>query len=522
MDKLLAFDLGTGGNKAALFDSEGNCLAAVFAAYRTFYPRPQWHEQKPDDWWNAVVHSTRQLLKQTQINPEEIAGIAVSGHSLGVVQLDASGRLLHETTPIWSDSRAVEEAEEFFKTADYDQWYLTTGNGFPASHYPVFKLCWFRKHFPDAFAKTAVVIGTKDYVNYQLTGVIATDFSDASGSGVYDLKHWRYDESLIEAVHLPRRIFPNIVASTEILGTLTPKAASELGLSEKTAVATGGVDNSCMAAGAKTFRSGECYASLGSSSWIAVSDSVPLLDAKFKPYIFAHVVPNQFASALAIFSSGTTFRWLRDTLCQNIRDEAEQLKINPYELMIQYAKDVPIGANHLLMNPSLAGGSSLDPSPNIRGALIGLDLSHTQADIIRAVLEGIALNMRCVLDALRNLTTLETTMMVVGGGAMSPLWRQIYADAMNIGIVKTNIDQNAAALGAAAIAAVGIGLWSSFDPIHTGHQSEETTLPIPENVQQYQYLFEQFIQVREFLGNLTLRNENRRKEFPRGQATQAD
>ncbi|MDR1492422.1 MAG: FGGY-family carbohydrate kinase [Planctomycetaceae bacterium] len=500
MNKLLAFDLGTGGNKAALFDAEGNCLASVFAAYDTFYPRPQWHEQKPNDWWKAVVNSSRQLLKQTQICSEEIAGIAVSGHSLGVVQLDAAGRLLHETTPIWSDSRAVEEAKEFFQTADYDQWYMTTGNGFPASHYPAFKLRWFRKHFPEAFAKTANVVGTKDYINYKLTGVIATDFSYASGSGVYDLKRWRYDESLIEAIRLPRRIFPNVVASAEILGTLTPEAANELGLSVKTAVVAGGVDNSCMAAGAKTFRSGECYASLGSSSWIAVSNSVPLLDVKFKPYIFAHVVPNQFASALAIFSSGTTFRWLRDTLCQNIRVEAEQLGVNPYELMIRYAKDIPIGANRLLMNPSLAGGSSLDPSPNIRGAFIGLDLSHTQADLIRAALEGIALNMRCVLDALRNLTTLETTMTVVGGGAISPIWRQIYADAMNIGIVKTDIDQNAAALGAAAIAAVGTGLWSSFDLIHAGHQSEEIISPIPENAEQYQCLLERFIQIREFLG----------------------
>jgi len=500
--KILAFDLGTGGNKAALFDADGNCLASVFAGYDTFYPRPQWHEQKPEDWWRAVKDSTRELLRQTQIAPEEIAGIAVSGHSLGIVQLDADGQLIHETTPIWSDSRAVEEANEFFKTADYNKWYMTTGNGFPAPHYPAFKLRWYRKHFPDAFAKTTAVIGTKDYINYKLTGVIATDYSYASGSGVYDLKRWRYEESLMEAVDLPRKIFPNIVASTEILGTLTPEAASELGLSVKTKVTAGGVDNSCMAAGAKTFRDGECYASLGSSSWIAVSDSVPLLDMKLKPYIFAHVVPNQFASALAIFSSGTTFRWLRDTLCTNIRSEAEQLGVNPYELMIRYAKDVPIGANHLLMNPSLAGGSSLDPSPNIRGAFIGLDLSHTQADFIRAVLEGIALNMRCVLDALRNLTTLGTTMTVVGGGAISPIWRQIYADAMNINIIKTNIDQNAAALGAAAIAAVGTGLWSSFTPIHAGHQSEETTPPIPENAEQYQHLLEKFIQVREFLGEI--------------------
>lgn len=500
MTKLLAFDLGTGGNKAALFDAEGNCLATTFVAYETLYPRPQWHEQRPDDWWDAVVKSTRLLMRQTGVAPEEIAGIAVSGHSLGVVQLDRSNRLLRETTPIWSDSRAVDEAATFFRRIDPDAWYMTTGAGFPPPHYSVFKLCWLRNHEPEQFAKTARVIGTKDYVNYKLTGVVATDHSYASGTGVYDLKRWGYDESLVEASQLPRSIFPEVVPSTEVLGPLTKDAATELGLSEKTPVVAGGVDNSCMAAGAGAFCSGRCYASLGSSSWIAVSDSAPLLDVRLKPYVFAHVVPGQFASALAIFSSGTTFRWLRDTICHDLLLESERTGVNIYELMIRKAAAAPVGANRLMMNPSLAGGSSLDPSPDIRGAFFGLDLSHTQADLIRATMEGISLNMRCVLDALRNLASLSDMMTVVGGGAISPIWRQIYADAMNIGIVKTNIDQNAAALGAAALAAVGTGLWDSFDRIDAAHRDEERTPPIAENVGQYDALLQRFLTARDFLG----------------------
>jgi xylulokinase len=500
MEKILAFDLGTGGNKAALFDAEGNCLETAFVAYETLYPRQQWHEQRPADWWDAVVQSTRLLLQQTGAASEEIKGIAVSGHSLGVVQLDSAGQLIRETTPIWSDSRAVDEAVEFFMHVDSDKWYMTTGAGFPPAHYSVFKLLWFQKHEPELFAKTASVIGTKDYLNYKLTGVIATDYSYASGTGVYDLHKWCYDENLIEVSRLPRAIFPDIRPSIEVLGPLTPKAAAELGLSEKTLVVAGGVDNSCMAAGAGAFCSGRCYASLGSSSWIAVSDSSPLLDLRLKPYVFAHVVPGQFASALAIFSSGTTFRWLRDTLCHNLCDESQRTGVNVYELMIRQAADVPIGANRLMMNPSLAGGSSLDPTPDIRGAFLGLDLSHTQGDLIRATMEGIALNMRCVLDGLRKMTALSETMTVVGGGAISPIWRQIYADAMNIGIIKTNIDQNAAALGAAALAAVGTKLWDSFDRIDAAHRDEERSQPLAENVRQYDTLLQRFLVAQEFLG----------------------
>ena len=498
--KILAFDLGTGGNKAALFDAEGNCIGSAFVAYDTLYPRPQWHEQRPTDWWDAVVKSTQLLVRQTNVAAEEIAGIAVSGHSLGVVQLDQSGRLVSEITPIWSDSRAVDEAAAFFQHVDPDKWYMTTGAGFPAAHYSVFKLLWLQKHEPERFAKTVRVIGTKDYVNYKLSGVIATDYSYASGSGVYDLKQWGYDDRLIEAAGLPRDIFPDIYPSTEVLGPLTAEAAKELGLSEKTLVVAGGVDNSCMAAGAGAFCSGRCYASLGSSSWIAVSDSSPLLDLRLKPYVFAHVVPGQFASALAIFSAGTTFRWLRDTICHDLCLESERSGVNVYELMIRQAADVPIGANRLMMNPSLAGGSSLDPTPKIRGAFFGLDLSHTQSDMIRATMEGIALNMRCVLDGLRNLATLSDTMTVVGGGAISPIWRQIYADAMNIGIIKTNIDQNAAALGAAALAAIGTKLWDSFDRIDAAHCNEERLQPIDENARQFEMLLQRFLMAREFLG----------------------
>lgn len=403
--------------------------------------------------------------------------------------------------PIWSDSRAVDEAVDFFKIVDPDKWYLTTGAGFPASHYSVFKLLWLQQHEPELFAETAHVIGTKDYINYRLTGVIATDYSYASGTGVYDLERWGYDENLIETARLPRDIFPTIRPSTEVLGPLTATAATELGLSEKTLVVAGGVDNSCMAAGAGAFCPGRCYASLGSSSWIAVSDSSPILDLHLKPYVFAHVVPGQFASALAIFSSGTTFRWLRDTICHDLRSESERTGVNIYELMIRQATNVLIGANRLVMNPSLAGGSSLDPTPKIRGAFLGLDLSHTQSDMIRATMEGIAMNMRCVLDALRNLAVLSNTMAVVGGGAISPFWRQIYADAMNIAILKTNIDQNAAALGAAALAAIGTKLWDSFDRIDAVHCDEEWTRPIDENVVQYDALLQRFLAAREFLGH---------------------
>jgi len=482
---IIAYDLGTGGNKASLYDIEGRCLSENFVSYPTQYPATGWHEQRPKDWWNAVVKSTNRLLEEAPIERDEICCCGISGHSLGVVPLDRNGKLLREATPIWSDSRTLSQSKKFFEKIDENEWYLMTGNGFPPPLYSVFKMMWYRDNEPEMFKNIHKIIGTKDFINYKLTGNIVTDYSYASGSGVYDLVNWEYSDSMISASSLPKDIFPDIVPSTEVIGELTPEASDALNLPRHIKVVAGGVDNSCMALGARSFQEGRVYNSIGSSSWIAVASGTPLLDAQTRPYVFTHVIPGMFMSAMAIFSAGSSFRWLRDQLCQSIVYEAELNKVDPYELMTAEAENSPVGASSIIFNPSLAGGSSLDDSPNIRGAFMGLDLGHTRADVIRSVMEGVALGLRLVLDELRRLTSIADEMTVVGGSSRSRLWRQIFADVYQMNIVKTNIDQQAAALGAAALAAVGIGIWSDFKIIDEIHAVEDIAKPISENSATY-------------------------------------
>ncbi len=315
MDTLIAYDLGTGGNKASLYDAAGRMLAAEFVPYATAFPQAGWHEQRPEAWWDSVVESTRRLLAGGVVDPNTIRGLAISGHSLGCVPLDRDGRLLRESTPIWSDSRPLEQVVKFFSQVDPGQWYRTTGNGFPPQHYTVFKILWYRDHEPEMFCRIDKVIGTKDYVNFRLTGRLATDYSYASGCGVYDLLGGKYSSELLAAADLSPDLLPEIVPATTVLGQLTGAAAETLGLPRAIQVACGGVDNSCMALGTRCFREGRTYASLGSSMWIASSSATPLLEAQSKPYVFTHVAPGMFASALAIFSGGTSLRWVRDHLC---------------------------------------------------------------------------------------------------------------------------------------------------------------------------------------------------------------
>jgi xylulokinase len=504
--KIIAYDLGTGGNKASLFDADGSCLAFAFVPYQTFYPDTGWHEQRPQDWWQAVVASTRELLAKAPGAAADIGCLAISGQSLGVVPVDDAGRLLREKTPIWSDTRSTRQTAAFFEKVDREGWYLATGNGFPAECYAVFKIMWYRDNEPEMFSRIETVLGSKDYINLRLTGRSCTDFSYASGSGVYSLLDWAYSQGFLKASGLPREIFPEIVPSTRILGTLTEEAASALGLSRSVQVACGGVDNSCMALGARNTQEGRVYTSLGSSSWIAVSSRKPVIDFRDKPYVFTHVVPELFTSAVSIFSGGNSLRWIRD----NVFCAGEAQGRDPYEAMSELAASSPPGAHKLLFNPSLAGGGLQEPSPHIRGCFAGLDLRHTRADLVRAGMEGIAMNLGAVLGVLRRCVPLAGEMLMVGGGSKSPLWRQIFADVYGMNIVKTSIDQEAASLGAAALAAVGAGLWPDFSPVDAVHRVTSVQKPDQKNVAVYRKLmpaFEHLRQSQAALGDLLRRIE---------------
>jgi xylulokinase len=474
---VIACDLGTGSAKVALFRQSGECVVDYVVPYQTFYPGPKLHEQRPRDWWDAVVDGIRHVVKTAGGEIENIGAIALSGHSLGCTPLAADHSLLEDLVPIWSDGRATEEADAFFARFDYRAWYERTGNGFPAPLYPLFKAMWLRTHRPEIFRATTTFAGTKDYVNFKLTGRLFTDPSYASGSGAYDLHRGDYCDEILAAAGLERVMFPEIVPSASVIGEVLPEVADALGLPQGVRVVAGGVDNSCMALGANTFRQGDAYCSMGSSSWLTISAAKPLLDHDVVPYVFQHVVPGMFISATSIFSSGTSLKWALDVLLSEVKTEAEREGRNGFESFIELAGQSSFGANGLVFVPTLAGGTSFEGGPEVRGAFLGMDLLHGKADIARATLEGIAMALAVALEELKKLTDVRGEITVVGGGARSAVFRQIIADYFDCAIIKTRIDQQAATLGAAALAFVGIGAWTDFSAISTLHLVDEQINP---------------------------------------------
>lgn len=490
-NKIIAYDLGTGGIKASLFDEGGVSLAEIFCQYDTFFPADGYVEQRPMDWWNHVCEATRTLLAKSGVSADEIACAALSGHSLVAVPIDRDGKLLQEQVPIWCDMRASDQVDRFFDTLSYEEWYPVTGNGDPAECYTALKLMWMKEHEPEVFSRVDKIMGSKDFVNYKFTGRVCTDPSYASGFGVFNLKAWDYEPAFIEASGLPPSIFPEIIPSDAIIGFVTEQASAESGLSAGTPIACGAVDNTCMALGARGLDEGVVYTSLGSSSWIAVTSQTPIVDLKTRPFVFAHAKKGYYTSAVSIFSAGNSFRWIRDNLCHDLTGEdAASRGIDAYDRMNRMAESVPAGSHGVLFNPTLAGGSAQEPTPNLTGGFLGLTLGNTREDLVRASMEGVAMALRKTLDILLSQVTVSGEMLICGGGSKSPIWRQIFADIYNMPVLKTNVDQDAASLGAAALAANACGLWLGYDQIREVHQQEDIKLPIQENNAVYEELLE--------------------------------
>jgi len=499
---ILAFDLGTGGAKICIYDVNGYLLAKKFKSYPTTYRGTKYHIQNPEDWWDAVVSGTRELISENESYGKGIGTIAISGQSLSVIPINRKGKILFQDIPIWSDTRTGEQTERFFMNIDRDDWYSKTGNGFTPECYSLFKIMWYRDNYPDKFKDIDIILGSKDYINYKLTGSYATDYSYASGSGAYNLLKRSYIHEYFLAAEVSVKLLPEPIPSDELIGKLTKSAAEKLSINNSVKVYCGGVDNSCMAVGAGNIKEGRVYLSLGSSAWIAVSSQKPIIDTSISPFIFDHVVPDMYTSATSIFSAGSSLNWFRNTIAGKLELRAKAEDLDVFNLIMDEAEKSDIGSSGVIFNPTLAGSPASSTYGNIAGSFLNLNLNSTFNDLARSVLEGITFELYDKYKKLSRMSSLSDRMVIVGGGSKSLFWRQMFADVFGIPFSRINTDQDAAALGAAAIAAVGSGLWSSYAEIDNVVQELETLTPVQKNFEIYSDLFDNYTKTWKQLSNI--------------------
>jgi xylulokinase len=452
-DLILAHDLGTTGNKASLFDASGQIVGSAFVGYGTSYPKPGWAEQDPEDWWRAVCESSRRLLSTSKVDARDIQVISFSGEMMGCLPVDRQGIPLR-TAIIWADQRAESEAASINRRFGAARMYETTGHR-TSSNYSAAKILWLRKNQPDLYARTHKILQAKDYVAWKLTGVYATDYSDASGTNLFDLRTRRWSEEILAAIDLDSAIMPPAWPSKTAIGTVTRQASSETGLRIGTAVVIGGGDGACATAGAGVVHPSDAYNYIGSSSWISFVSRQPLYDPRQRTFTFAHLDPELVFPTGTMQCAGGSYDWFERIL----RGDAE-LKI--YQQMDALASHVEPGAGGLFFLPYLIGERSPHWNPRARAAFVGLTMSHGRAEMARAVLEGVAFNLRIILDAFREQGASISALRLIGGGARSALWRQILADVFNLPVLRPQLLAEATALGAAIAGGVGVGIYPDY------------------------------------------------------------
>ncbi len=481
---VLAHDLGTSGNKASLYDREGRMVGSAFYGYDTEYAHTGWAEQNPEDWWCAVCDSTRKLLQQAQVNPDEIACVVFSGQMMGCVPIDRHGRPLRKAI-IWADQRSIEQDRWLKQRISKAEVYRITGHRVGAST-SLCKILWLRDNQPDIYKATHKFVEAKDAIVARLTGAFVTDHSDASSTNLYDLEGGQWSERILEAANLEVGQLPDICRSTDVAGGVLPEVADEIGLRAGTPVVIGGGDAVCAAVGVGVVREGSAFTYLGTSAWIVLTTAKPIYDPDLKTYTFAHVVPGMFCPCGAMQMAGGAYAWARGQLCPPEAQAAQALGLSSYELMNLQVESSPPGASGLFFLPYLLGERSPYWNPLARGAFVGLTIRHTRADMIRAVQEGVSLNMRVILDAFVAQGAQIEAMRLIGGAARGRVWNQITADVYGLPVHRLAFLEEATSMGAALTGGIGVGLYPDFSMIEHMNQVVEVFEPDPAAQAVYQ------------------------------------
>lgn len=473
--KLLGIDVGTGGTRAVVVDNTGQVIASHTAEHVAFAsPQTGWAEQDPHDWWRACCAAIHQVLSESRVPAVEIAGVGFSGQMHGAVLLDAAGEVLRPSL-IWCDQRTAEEAHELTEAVGKERLITWTCN--PAlTNFTLTKLLWVRKHEPKVFKRFRMLQLPKDYVRYRLTGEYGMDMADASGTLLLDVAHRRWSREMAQAAQIDAVALPQLFESPEVCGHVSLTGAQETGLRVGTPVVAGAGDQAAGAVGLGIVVPGAVHATIGTSGVVFAATDYPAMDPRGRLHTFCHAVPGRWHVMGVTQSAGGSLRWFRDNFGALANDGAD-----PYERLAKEAAAAPPGCDGVLWAPYLMGERTPHLDPEARAALIGLAASHSRGHVIRAVMEGVAFSLLDTLSIFEEMKVPATNIRLGGGGARSPLWRQIQADVY-AHEVEIAVAEEGAAYGAALLAGVGAKMWSSVDEACAQCvRVAQTVLPDPTN-----------------------------------------
>ena len=440
----IGVDLGTSALKLVMMKGNGELVKTVSKEYPLYFPRSGWSEQNPTDWFSAVKEGLKELAACTD---EKIAGISFGGQMHGLVILDKDDNVLRPAI-LWNDGRSTEETDYLNNVIGKEKLSKLTANiafaGFTAP-----KILWVKNNEPEIFAKISKIMLPKDYISYMLSGSFSTDYSDASGMLLLDVKNKKWSKEMIDICSISEDMLPKLYESYEVVGAIKPELAKELGLNEGIKIVAGAGDNAAAAIGTATVGEGACNISLGTSGTVFISSKNFGVDNFNALHSFAHADGNYHLMGCMLSAASCNKWWMEEIL--KTKDFAkEQSNIDN------------LGENNVFFLPYLMGERSPHNDPDAAGTFIGMRMDTKREDMTLAVFEGVTFALRDSLEVARSLGIKIEKTMICGGGAKSPLWKRLVANILNVE-VDVPMSEEGPGFGAAILAAVGCGEYESVE-----------------------------------------------------------
>ncbi len=457
----LGIDVGTGGTRALVIDSHGSVIASASAEHEHFAsPRPGWAEQDPRDWWRACGEAVRKTLQSSGLHAEDIGCVGFSGQMHGAVLLDSSDEVVRNAI-IWCDQRSEAQSRELENLFGRDTLIRLTCNP-PLTNFTLTKFLWVRETEPKNWDRVAHVMLPKDYVRFRLTGERAIDMADASGTLLLDVTNRRWSAEVLSKTGIKEALLPALFESPHVCGEISAAGAEATGLRAGTPVVAGAGDQAAGAVGMGIARVGAVSATIGTSGVVFASTDRPAMDPQGRLHTFCHAIPGRWHVMGVTQAAGLSLRWYRDQFGAASPGVQAKDGRDPYDVFAEEAASAPAGSEGAFWVPYLMGERTPHLDPNARAALVGLTASHTRAHVIRAIMEGVAFSLKDTFTIFDEMKIPVNSIRLGGGGARSPLWRQIQADVYGHEVEIVAAEEGAA-YGAAILAGTGAGGWSSVE-----------------------------------------------------------
>ncbi len=457
---MLGLDLGTSSVKAMLVDSKGTVLLSTSRSYTIESPIPGWCEQDPAVWWQSVKESVQELLSKTGFSGDFVSSVCVSGQMHGMILLNGSREVLRPAI-IWSDNRSRSQRMQIENELGVEALIEISGNR-AATGFAAVSFLWVRQNEPKIAESVKTLLFPKDYIRMRLTDVVCTDFSDASGSLLLDIRRRQWSQEMASVVGIGLDALPEIRCSHEAAGELSRQAAEALGLRPATIVATGGGDSMVGALGCGVIPEGVWSVNIGTGGQVLSPTVKPVVDRMGRTNTFCHAAPDMWVVQGSTLSAGLSLRWFRDIFGREEKRLSEACGIDVYDVLTLEAAKASPGSKGLVFLPYLIGERTPHNDPTARGVFFGLSLSHDKAHMVRAVLEGVAFAFRDCKEVLTGLGLKPGKLVFRGGGSRSRLWREILANVLLETVVST-AQLNDVSFGSCLLAGTACGLWRDLN-----------------------------------------------------------